>query len=619
MMTNMAFDVSRGLDALSGTTLWVTAASAEASYALTRLFSAHRSKPVTICYHAVRQTGSAELPGDLLLRVPSDCGLNAEQWETRRRMLSERFQIEGQTLSRLKRAKSVPHLFDGRVFRDSEHKKPLEPVLIREYVPGCSLHEWMANYALANRLSEFEGIGDVEEWFRFAKGLVHALEQIHQERVIHGDLLPEHIIIHHRSNDGGCGHDDETPAAAPKRERIFLINAEEDGFAETSLDSENARGMFRRKYDSPSKLFVKAKENLPAEIRNPDADWYAPADIFSLGAILLDLACGTRQPLEAFLGEERYNHTWNRVPGYQAKKSDRQLKNFVLKAVGESERRRRREDVLRITEVIMACLRTQSETQASDLRTVRIVIDQFSAIGRASSERQGPQRGYAGLYDLLEEETKTLRKPFQRVIHRQADLLAQDLRSVQDNGLLRVSGSRQHLVDVFVTVLRSLEAGEECRALTTPTFFFESNMGPYGRVTSALYLASKRGVYIDWILAVDECRSRDRRVAEVLEAQRQGALEEMQDCQTFKMRFALVDAGSYRRLLKQKLTFVEVGPKLDEDGKVLIAPDYKGEAGGISVLRLWAPGDAFAKRRGELMREFDGMSERARPITRYQR
>ena len=259
----------------------------------------------------------------------------------------------------------------------------------------------------------------------------------------------------------------------------------------------------------------------------------------------------------------------------------------------------------------MACVRTQPDTQASDLRMVTSVLDQFTP---GSDTRPAPQ---TAISKAIERETEGLPFPLRAILQRRGQLLARDLQDLKSPGLLRIAGSRAHLLDVLITVLRSLKPGDICKAVTTPTFFFEGNMGPYGRITSALHLAAMRGVRVDWILVVDERSLRERRVAEVLVAQGQGATE-MQGCDAFNMQFAVPEASLYRRILKRKLTFIKAGPPDDQEPSIILAPDYRGEAGNMSVLRLWSTRANFT-RKVEFESIFRDLKMRARPVQRYRR
>ncbi len=243
------------------------------------------------------------------------------------------------------------------------------PVFVRRYEEGLSLSDWMEKaYTARTGHNIFRGIRSSSEWFALARGLAEALEQIHHVRVVHGDLRPGNIIL--GTTDGNL----------PPAGKIWLINTEEDSLADESLNKVTAPGIFRRRFDSPSKLFEKNTADAEPRLRNVTADWYAPADVFSLGAILLELACGCDRWLRPFLCEEP-NGVWSTVHGYEMRKTDRQLKNDVLEALRHRRETfpddSRPEDILPMAEVIMACIRTQPETQASDIRTVLITLDQF--------------------------------------------------------------------------------------------------------------------------------------------------------------------------------------------------------------------------------------------------
>jgi len=611
-MSTLSGSDKQDFAALDGAKIRVKADSGEAIYEMTRLRDPGQLAPVTMSFCGVQTTRqNRKLPEKLVLKTPCFEGLRPEDCDARIAAVKARFESESDSLSRLSTVDSVPNAYAGKAFWQAERlgdDKEVTPALLRHYVDGINLAKWMEQYAKDHRQPFFQGIKNVDDWFAIAAVLVDSLEAIHHQRVVHGDLRPENIIV--TANNG----------AIPKSGEIKLINTEEDDSVANALRNIPLEGVFRRKYDCPSKLFEKSKPDGEAGLRNAEADWYAPTDVFSLGAVLLELACGRLQPLTPFLYEEPVTFPpdrpervacWSRVLAYEERKSDRQLKDFVLKAV--KEKHDKLAAYLRITEVIMACTRTQPETQTSDLRSVRLVLDQFPNPATSNSSQ-------TDLGKLLERETTGLCDPIRAVIRRRADLMQHDLQTLKAHKLLRLSGSRAHLVDVLITVLRSLRKGDLCRVVTTPTFFFDGNMGPFGRITSALYLASDRGAEIDWILVVDERSLRDRHVAEVLEAQREGA-EWVKNQSSFKMQFAVTSTEMYRRIHQHKLTFIEAGPKDNPDKTVLIAPDYRGDSGNISVLRLWSGSGSGPRvaRRLDFDKIFDFLCSRARPVARYKR
>ncbi len=595
---------------LDGANVKVVHGGRQAVYQLTRVVDPGKLETMTTSYIAeLKVDEDTTMPKRLVLKVPCFDDVHTPATAQHRvRTVAERFQREQEQMSRLEGVSSIPETFPGKVtliYSGGQESPEIDPLLIRIYAEGITLAAWMQSHPINCGESAFRGLRKVEDWFLMARRLVQRLELIHHERVVHGDLRPENIIV--RSKNGEI----------PDIDQIWFINAEEDDVVESKLNDIPIEGVFRRKYDSPFKLFVKSTSAGKAKIRNARADWYAPADVFSLGAILLELACGSDQFIEPFLCEQAVGDdgTWHQILGYEQQQSDRQLKKFVLKALKKSHARSPfstgDSGILQVAEIIMACCRTQPETQASDLRSVLIIIDQFDPHPPPPLD---PKANVA--LSCLANEISDFPAPISAVMHRRIQLLERDLHDLRRHNLLRISGSRAHHIDVLVTVARSLGEGDVCRGLTTPTFFFAPNMGPYGRVISALHLASLRGALIDWILVVDERGLRDRRVAEVLEAQQQG-LDELPPRENFRMQFVVVPPSEYQEVLQKKLTFIEAGPTGAISKRILIAPDYRGEGGTISVLRFWS-GPPKARRR-ELEVKFNQLKDRARPVSRFTR
>jgi serine/threonine protein kinase len=577
-------------------------------------------RPNTCAFRAAPLDG--DHASDLVIKIPflpdgASDGAAAE-------FLEAQFRQEQEIMDRLREVDSVPAAISCKV-RLLAPSRELKPCTVRRYVEGVPLNLWFRSYAEKHGHGEsFRGLNTSEEWFHLARRLIAGLERIHQERVFHGDLRPENIILSAACNTHVADED--------TWDKVWFVNVEEEGAPLHSLRELKAAGVFRRKYDAPSRLFEKSSPDAEPVQRNASAEWYAPADIFSLGAILLELACGRKQDLKPFLYERESGVPgWNQVLGFEKTRTDRQLKNFVLDALRSVRQRAtchpyplKHEDILRMTEVIMACVRTQTETQSSDLRNVSTIVDQFAPVDEPDV-RPGGRDSERELRTYLNNMLAGIPAPLRPVMQRRAETLIRDVGSIRTTGVLRVAGSRGHFVDVFITLLRNLGPGSQIRALTTPTFFFDGNMGPYGRVTSALQLAHLRGVSIEWIIVVNEKGLRDRKVCEVLEAQKQ-VMQDVSDVDRENpgIRYSVVSPVEYAAMLRQKATFIELKPRANNHSDtVLIAPDYRGEAGSISVIRLWAvPGTRLRnreKRRHDLEQNFAEYARRARPMHAFTR
>src|SRR5208283_6091929 len=78
------------------------------------------------------------------------------------------------------------------------------PCVIREFIPGKSLGEWVREQA--DRSGEkFHGLADSGVWFELAAALLKALSELHRERATHGFVYPENIVLRQQAFQGKQG------------------------------------------------------------------------------------------------------------------------------------------------------------------------------------------------------------------------------------------------------------------------------------------------------------------------------------------------------------------------------------------------------------------------------
>jgi serine/threonine protein kinase len=542
-----------------------------AEYSLDEIVGARQRNALLVSYTATREGGQSELPERLVIKLPSREAESKAKSAEVAGVLAQHKKILNEQLFKVD---SVPRLYQGSV---QVQRKNLgsKYSLIREYVPGLTLHEWMGRYAIRHGVGQFQGLEDIDEWFRFARAMAGALEKIHRRRVLHGDLRPENIIV------------DDAAGTPPK---IRFVNVEDDAGNRKALRSVREPGSFRQKYDAPAKLFSKADAQAEAVLGSARVEWFAPPDIFSLGATLFELACGQQANLHTFHKETEVAEApgWYKVGAFHRLKRDEDLKQQVLKALmarhcPKMACPRRSEGVLKVCEVIMGCVRSQSRNQVADIEGILQILDQFDP-PEDDSEQHWATEWRPTSYKFEDAAPPALRA----VVNRRVRLLDRELGEVGLGGPLRVLGDRQTFLDVMITALRALGPEDECRALVTPTFFNSLNMGAFGRLTAALQLAQLRGVSVRWVIAMEEHRIRDQEVANLLEYQKKaGEIAASFGKRDYGIKYVALSSEDYSMLGRDKLMYVDMGPRSDTGPRLMIAPDYReGEA--IAVLRLWA-------------------------------
>jgi serine/threonine protein kinase len=530
-----------------------------------------------------------------------------------------------------------------RIERGSGDEKPpdlTKYTVVRRYIDGVLLSDWMESYEkAANRGKEkFSGILDPKHWFKMTRLLVRALIPIHDVRLVHGDLRPRSIILKGPIGDWlGDELKDRTS------DEVILLDTEDD--TPPVYPSNSAQtGTFRRKYDSPLKLFEKRGASTPYRFVETTAPWFAPTDLFSLAMILFELACGSEAKLTPFLDEVRVEEStgpiWFKVGSYRARKTNAQLRKSVLDAVAKCVDA---DTALRMTEVILACLRTHTDASAADLRAIEWIIDEFDPF----LEREPVEAGACettlrvAFHNYVTAKLKNLPSCVESLIIRRGERSISQMSDMENERYLRfvrVFG-RGQIMDALVTLLLSLGRGERCQALLTPDFFSEKNVGRLGKVTTALQLAALRGVKIEWIVAVHEEHLYGPEVAPVLQAHKMadeyvkdarsqalknGSRAVAEAIEDYGISYSVAMKHEWVDLLKNQRTSIVI-PQPSREGEpgeehnygILIAPDYHGDSGQIAALRIWP--ESKGSRHVLLNKTFKEFEKRKMGIGMYNR
>jgi hypothetical protein len=367
------------------------------------------------------------------------------------------------------------------------------------------------------------------------------------------------------------------------------------------------------------------------------------------------LACGKDARLGPFLTETLVEEsdredstcpTWYKIGSYQATKTNRQLKSALLQEwvnshpkrlgigktnITEQQWAEGKRNIICMSEVILACLRSHTDAPVADLKAIEEIIDEFNpsrhAQNVASAVKEDPA-GHGDLYlrdalnNFLATHTGSLPDLVLALLRQRGNRLVAPLDGLNDRNprwFLRITG-RGGMVDNMVNLLGQLRPGDVCNALLTPNFFFKENMGLFGRVSSALQLAAMNGVEIKWILLVHAEQVKNRDVAEVLELQKSAAQFlnglDRTTVKSYGLYYVFVDKDEYAKVFHERQTGIRV--TMGQSKKdILVAPDYHGESGRMSALRIWPVPD---KKHWEQMgAAFEQFERSMLPVDRFQR
>ena len=543
-------------------------------------------------------------------------------------------------IERLKPVTTVPKYYDNLEF--TSERNDIETLYAREYIDGPTLWEWMTCYAASKHSASagrnaFLGVQELGTWFYLARMLGEALRHLHDERLVHGDLRPDNIVLKRESSKVS-----DQEVLELKNVSIRFLNAEADVPDSYASGEITGTGTFRRKYDSPLIRYKKESADSPFQVMPTNVQWYAPPDIFSMGMILFELACGWNVDFGPFVEEERVSMQaavrdnpsapiWFQVKGFETTKSNRKMKNDVLDAYWQNSGHRalpdRGEKIIRMSEVILACLRSHTDRAVADLQTIYSIRRAFDisddgvagdlpSVAVNSFDRDTAYSAFLEVErrfeQFLRSDLSDLPAIVRELIAEQGGRFTYQVRQIighnRASRFLQIR-ERAAVVDAMVTILNRLKCGDESTALLTPTFFRKVNLGFYGRLTSALQLAALRGVQINWIILASENQLHNHETAEVLYHQREASRWlckfGCKDAKAYGVYYAVAEVEDYNRILRNQLTsiFITIRSNRATEQEIFIAPDYHGEAGAVASIRIWPDAASHSKLRRQALLE----------------
>lgn len=375
--------------------------------------------------------------------------------------LEVRFRREADSHSKLKEVARIAHVIDHNRLRFPNFPHEV-PYLVQEYVDGLTFEQFIAK----NRQGEIGGLG-VESWFRIARQLLETLRQVHAAGVIHGDICPDNILF---SND-----------------EPVIVDFGQSFFFDTHFIKESDSS-FSRQIE-----FV-------APERRGKGKWSRPADVYSLGGVLLYMACESLPPKE-----EPDNH---------------KLRILVFDAI-----RRRNPSLLDanigIADVILRCLHNSIEDRSSSPGEVLELLSIYEQTTKGACLQVTGE---------IKSEISLIQKYAQRLESQELRIflpfLLGDLRHMSRRlsdafagKFLSIVGDREEMILGLLRYLSLLDNGDAYFTLTVPKFWRDDNLGIDGRFIRFNTMLAQKGVTIRRVFLVTRAELKEGFTRKVFQSQ----------------------------------------------------------------------------------------------------
>lgn len=300
----------------------------------------------------------------------------------------------------------------------------------------------------------WEGCRKVQTWIGLVRAITQALSDIHERRVVHGDIWPPNIFLQ----------------TAADKIHVKFIDFGESFPAEPKGDPQLQRDHAYRAPERHDATSIVTEQ----------------ADIYSLGKLMLHLAVGEEPRIP------------NSIQGYERRKF---IRDFFL---------RKKPHFLQqnpfLVDLICSCVAFDPVDRPSG----RDILEAFQ--GYIDFEAPNPtQYGVSQFHIQLEaeiEKSKALleSKPqFDHLIGLQLSTASSALEGI-DKGVLKVTDTREHLLGLLVSMFGQLRSGDSFISLTSPQLWQKQALGLDGRYFSSNLLALKRGASIQrcFVFSVQE-------------------------------------------------------------------------------------------------------------------